>query len=85
MHSSLLTFQIWSRDFTISDDNEIMVPMWVEFSSLSLPYWPFIEYIANTLGKVITKEHKFLFKARSQKCVCIEVDIFKDLKVSMEI
>ena len=59
--------------------------MWVEFLGLSLPRWPFIESIANTLGKVITKDNEIFFNARSQRHVCVEVDLSKDLKDSMEI
>ena len=59
--------------------------MWVEFLGLPLPCWPFIESIAKTLGKVITKENEKFFNARPQKRVCVEVDLAKDLKVFVEI
>ena len=80
MHSSLLVFKKWSRNFTVSDDKKLRVPVWVEFPSLTLSCWPFIEAISNTLGKVITKEHDKKINARPQKCVCVEVDLSKDLK-----
>ena len=85
MRSSLLVFQKWSRDFTVSDDKKLKVPMWVKFPGLPLPCWPFIESIAKALSKVVTKEHENFFNAFPQRCVCIEVDLCKDLKDAMEI
>lgn len=82
MCSSLLVFQKWSRDFTVSDDKKLRVPVWVEFPGLPLPCWPFIESLAQALG---TKEPEKFFNARPQRRVCIEVDLSKDLKDSVEI
>ena len=80
MRSSLLFFQKLSRDFTVSDDKNLKVPVWVELPGLSLPCWPFIESIAKTFGKVVTKEPENFFNAHPQRRVCIEVDLSKDLK-----
>ena len=30
--------------------------------------------------KVITKEHDFFFSSHPQKCICVDVDLSKDLK-----
>lgn len=59
--------------------------MWLEFPGLPLPCWPFIESIANTLGKVITKEREKFFNTHPQRRVCVKVDLSKDIKDSMEI
>ena len=59
--------------------------MWVEFPGLPLPCWHFIEAIAQTLCKVVTKEPEKFFNACPQRRICIEVDISKDLKDSVEI
>lgn len=85
MRSSLLVFQKWSRDFTVSNDKKLRVPVWFEFPGLPLPCWPFIESIAQALGKLVTKEPEKIFNAHPQRRVCIEVDLSKDLKDSMEI
>ena len=85
MRSSLLVFQKWLRDFTISDDKKLRFPVWVEFPGLPLPCWPFIESIANILSKVVTKEHDKFFNAHPQRHICVEVDLSKDLKDSVEI
>ena len=85
IRSSLLVFQRWSRDFTVSDDKKLSVPVWVKFLGLPLSCWHFIEAIAQTLGKVVTKEPEKFFNARPQRRICIEVDLSKDLKDSMEI
>ena len=75
VRSSLLVFQRWSRDFTISDDKKLRVSVWVEFPGLPLSCWHFIEAIAQTLGKVVTKEPEKFFNARPQRRICIEVDL----------
>ena len=67
MHSSLVVFQKWSQDFIVYDRKKLRVPVWVKFPGLPLPCWPFIESIANTLGKVITKEHEFFLMFLSDK------------------
>ena len=54
------------------------------YPSLPLPCWHFIESIAHTLGKVITKNMNF-FQCSSSKCICIEIDLSKDLKDFVEI
>ena len=82
---SLLVFLRWSRDFTVSDDKKLRVFVWVEFPGLPLPCWHFIESIAQTFGKVVTKEPKKFFNARPQRRVYIEVDLSKDLRDIMEI
>ena len=76
----MLIFQKWSRDFTVSDDKKLKVPVWVEFPGLPLPCWPFIESIAKSLGKFITKEPKKFVNAHPQRCVCVKADLSKDLK-----
>ena len=81
----MLVFQRWSRDFIVFDDKKLRVPMSIELSGLPLPCWPFIESIANTLGKVITKEHEKFFNAHPQKHIFFEFDLCKDLKDSVEI
>ena len=85
LHSSLFIFQIWSRYFTISNENKLRVLVWVEFLGVPLPCWSFIESISNSLGKVITKKYENKFNAHPQKRICVEVDLSKDLKDSMEI
>ena len=85
VRSSLLVFQKWSRDFSVSDDKKLRVPIWVEFLGLPLPCWPFIESIAQALGKVVTEEPEIFFNACPQRHFCIEVDLSKDLKDSVEI
>ena len=59
--------------------------MQAEFPGLPLPCWPFIESIAKALGKVVTKEPENFFNARPQQCVCVKIDLSKDLKDAMEI
>ena len=78
-------FQKWAQDFTIFDDKKLRVPVWVEFPGLPFPCWHFIESIAQTLGKVITKDPEKFFNARPQHRVFIEVDLSKDLKDSVKI
>ena len=85
VRSSLLVFQRWSRDFTVSDDKKLRVPVWVEFLGLPFPCWHFIEAIAQTLGKVVTKEPEKFFNARPHHRICIKVYLSKDLKDFVEI
>lgn len=59
--------------------------MWVEFRGLPLPCWPFIKSISQALGKVFTKEPENFFNAHPQQCVCVKVDLSKDLRDSVEI
>ncbi len=37
LRSSLLVFEKWSQDFTVSEDKKLRVPVWVEFPGLPLP------------------------------------------------
>lgn len=56
VRSSLLVFQRWSRDFSISDDRKLWVLVWVEFPSLPLRCWSFMQTIARFVGKVVCLE-----------------------------
>ena len=69
----------------VSNDKNLKVNVWVEFCSLALPCWPFIESIADTLEKVIAKEHDKFFNAHPQRHIYVEVYLYKDLKDSIEI
>lgn len=85
VRSSLLVFQRWSRDFSVSDDNKLRVLIWVEFLGLPIPCWSFLQAIVQTLGKVISVEPDKCFNVCPQQRVCVEVDLSRDLKDSMEI
>ncbi|XP_057871173.1 uncharacterized protein LOC131077647 [Cryptomeria japonica] len=85
VRSSLLVFQHWSHNFSVSDDKKLRAPVWVEFPSLPLPCWPFMQTIAQSVGKVVCLEPNHFFNACPQKRVCVEVDLSRDLKEIVDI
>lgn len=85
IRASLLIFQHWSRDFSIFDDKKLNILVWVKFLGLPLPYWPFMQAIAQKLGRVICLEHDYFLNSHPHKRLCVEVDLSRELKESIEI
>lgn len=60
MGRGLLRHPFWSSsagcNFSILDDKKLRVPVWAEFPGLPLPCWPFMQTIAQSIGKVVYLE-----------------------------
>lgn len=57
-----------------------MVPMWVEFSSLSLPLWSYQLQLCVPLDEFIYYKIDYFYASCMQKQFCVKVDLVKYLK-----
>lgn len=80
-----MVFQRWSRDFVVSDDQKLKVPVWVELPGIPIPCWSFLPAIVQTVSKVVCLELDKFFNTPPQRSVCVEVNLSRNLKDTMEI
>lgn len=75
--------QKWSTDFDPAQRS--LLPVWVEFPSLPLVFFPHIEKIAAMSGRVLCSEIPNGFVARPTRRICVELSSSQDLPDFIEL